>query len=187
MGRLSLGIASLALASACVLPGCSSPDADTNSRVAAPEGARVGEAVEISEGLAVVLISEDATRPTDFVRANDDASTAAGIESSPTADWIVFEVRNSADTPATFPSRPVRPEIVDALGERLEVSDSSAELVDGGGGWGPASGALGEPYANPGGLLRTSFRVPEIETAPRPLVVTYAPRFTGAAAVFIIE
>jgi hypothetical protein len=131
----------------------------------ASDAATAGDTVDIDGGLRVKLVSVDETVPPDTT------------ESSPTPGphWIQFEVINSGESSATLPSRAISPEVTDTAGQSLDVGGSSVRLVDGGGGWGPASSKLGEPYLNPGGSMIAWFEVPTLADAARPLVIEYAP------------
>jgi hypothetical protein len=158
------------------LVGCGddAPAPSVSSGVAVG-GAGIGEAFEIGDGLSVTMASSDTTAPD-------------SLESSPqpSPHWMLFEVTNSSDSSATFPSRPLHPSVVDVNGESLDVPGIRVELIDGGGGWGPAAAHRGQPYLNPGGLMRVWCELPELPEAKRPLTVRYAPT-RGQSAVFIIE
>ena len=148
----------------------------SSSATPSAETAGIGVPVDIGSGLSVTVVDTGSVPP-------------GGLDSSssPSPNWIYIEVKNSGDSSATLPSRPRRPTVVDANGSQLSVPGISTSLVNGGGGLGLAAGRLGQPYLNPGGVMRVWCQVPDWSKAKGPITVTYAIRSGEKAAVFTIE
>jgi hypothetical protein len=99
-----------------------------------------------------------------------------GVSSGSTPDALefVFDISNSTDASLTVPGRPIRPEILGSDGSPLQWHSIGASLRNGGGGLGPASRGLGEPYLNPGGVMHVVVSVKKAATS-RPFTVKYSP------------
>jgi len=178
--RLTAGLVALMLAVILPMTGCDPSRTTTTSEprsgAVSLSEADVGDTLPLGAGVAVTLVSAESTVP-----------LGVSVDPVPGEMWLVLEVANSTDETITVPSRPYRPMVLDPNGARLKVRRLSASLRGGGGGWGPATGSLGEPYLSPGGVMRVAVAVEDAspDRAGRPLTVRYAP-FLRHGAEFVV-
>lgn len=175
---LAAAAASLVLLGLLATSGCSgaAPRSGSSGPVSQSE-AGVGDTLPLGPELSVTLVSMEPTAP-----------QGVASDAVPDAVWLVMEVANSTDGTVTLSSRPHPPEVLDSDGDPLEVAHASVSLRGGGGGWGAAASALGEPYLRPGGAMRTVVAVlkASAEEAGRPLTIRYAP-FLRYGAEFSVK